>query len=72
MTTSLDPNDDPAGAWDSGILDVVSQVDVFFCNEDEAEALGGVERISGTLPDGGLLVLKRGSAGASVLTAPAS
>ncbi len=67
VRTSVDPNDDPAGTWDSGVLEVVAHADYVFCNAEEASAMGGVDRLVGTLPEGGLLVLKRGAAGASAL-----
>ncbi|TMR96875.1 carbohydrate kinase family protein [Nonomuraea basaltis] len=37
-TTSLDTNDDPAGAWD-GLADVLPEVDVFLPNAAEAAAI---------------------------------
>jgi sugar/nucleoside kinase (ribokinase family) len=35
-TTSLDPNWDPTGAWDGGLLDLLVKVDVFLPNAMEA------------------------------------
>lgn len=71
--TSVDPNDDPAGEWQSNIAAVLPHIDVFFCNAAEACAVSGsadlrsatdwfVER----LPAGAELVVKNGAAGASV------
>ena len=70
ITTSLDPNFDPAQAWDSGILEAIGQTDIFFCNDDEATAITGadgaeaVHALTRQLPDDGLLVVKRGADGA--------
>ncbi|WP_281284419.1 carbohydrate kinase family protein [Nonomuraea diastatica] len=51
-TTSLDTNDDPAGAWD-GVGDVLGEVDVFLPNAAEAVniALSIAARPSGTGPE---------------------
>lgn len=57
VTTSLDTNDDPTGAWDAKIVDV----DVLLPNEAEALALGGAEVLAASA---GLVVVKRGAAGA--------
>jgi sugar/nucleoside kinase (ribokinase family) len=81
-TTSLDPNDDPAGAWDRTVLDPVLRfTDYFLPNAAEALALTGhhsVEDASGILARRGpLVVVKNGSDGAlahngtKVVTAPA-
>jgi sugar/nucleoside kinase (ribokinase family) len=71
--TSLDPNDDPNGEWDSGIAEVLSQVDVVFCNEREAEAISGRADLDDAaawfaerLPPDGQVVLKQGARGAKV------
>lgn len=71
LSTSLDPNDDPSGHWQSGLPDALGQVDVFFCNEAEALALAGTERIEEAcdwlatrLPQGAELVVKHGPDGA--------
>ncbi|GAA1577559.1 hypothetical protein GCM10009804_37670 [Kribbella hippodromi] len=86
-TTSLDPNDDPAGRWDRMVLDPVLRVtDYFLPNAAEALALTGhhsVEDAAGILArrmarGGTLVVVKNGSAGAlahdgsKVITAPAA
>jgi sugar/nucleoside kinase (ribokinase family) len=81
-TTSLDPNDDPAGRWDRQVLDPILRVtDVFLPNAAEALALTGhpeVEAAAGILARRGpLVVVKNGADGAlahngsKVTTAPA-
>jgi sugar/nucleoside kinase (ribokinase family) len=85
-TTSLDPNDDPAGKWDRAVLDPVLRVtDYFLPNAAEALALTGhhsVEDAAGILArrlarGGTLAVVKNGSDGAlahngsAAITAPA-
>jgi sugar/nucleoside kinase (ribokinase family) len=71
LTTSLDPNYDPAGTWDSGIADVLDAVDVFFCNEHEAMAIAGastpqwaVTWLLDRMPEDATVVLKLGPRGA--------
>ena len=39
ITVSLDPNWDPMGKWDSGIYDVISNVDFLLANESEVNQL---------------------------------
>ncbi len=68
MTTSFDPNSDPAQTWDGGIREVFAHTDVLFFNETEARqltrqmdfdrVLNGVGR---TAP---CVVIKRGPRGA--------
>ncbi|MFN8193747.1 MAG: carbohydrate kinase family protein [Nocardioidaceae bacterium] len=77
LTTSLDPNFDPAGTWDAGVLEVLPHVDVLFCNEQEACGMAArdgladaTSRLLGLLPPGAVLVLKRGPEGAEALLAP--
>ncbi|MEU8225769.1 carbohydrate kinase family protein [Kribbella sp. NPDC048915] len=85
-TTSLDPNDDPAGKWDRSVLDPVLRVtDYFLPNAAEALALTGhhsVEDAAGILArrlarHGTFVVVKNGADGAlahngsRALTAPA-
>jgi sugar/nucleoside kinase (ribokinase family) len=41
-TTSLDPNWDPSGDWDSGLLALLPEVDVFLPNEVEALSLARI------------------------------
>ncbi len=64
VTTSLDTNDDPAGAWDAEIADV----DVLLPNEAEALALTGLDDVLAAAQalagSAGLVVVKRGASGA--------
>ena len=39
VTTSVDPNPDPAGRYDSGIASVLAEADLFFPNRDEAQRI---------------------------------
>jgi sugar/nucleoside kinase (ribokinase family) len=81
-TTSLDPNDDPAGRWDRLVLDPILRVtDYFLPNAAEALALTGhpsVTDAAGILARRGpLVIVKNGVDGAlahngsKVFTAPA-
>jgi sugar/nucleoside kinase (ribokinase family) len=81
-TTSLDPNDDPAGKWDRVTLDPILRVtDYFLPNAAEALALTGHHSVvdaAGILARRGpLVVVKNGAEGAlahngsRVITAPA-
>jgi sugar/nucleoside kinase (ribokinase family) len=60
VTVSLDPQDDPAGRWESGLPELVPTVDVLLVNERESAALD-----TGACP---LVVVKRGPRGALVRT----
>ena len=44
-TTSIDPNWDPSGGWDGGLLALLSATDVFFPNSAEARALTGLDDV---------------------------
>jgi sugar/nucleoside kinase (ribokinase family) len=73
MSTSVDPNLDPAGEWGAGLADVLPEVDVFFCNEREAAAISGSSDVQAAcawfaerLPASAQVVVKRGSRGAVV------
>lgn len=39
VTTSVDPNPDPTGTYDSGIAKVLAEADLFFPNRDEARRI---------------------------------
>jgi sugar/nucleoside kinase (ribokinase family) len=39
LTTSLDPNDDPANTWSNDLFRVLKHVDIFFPNEREAKKI---------------------------------
>jgi sugar/nucleoside kinase (ribokinase family) len=44
-TTSLDPNWDPSGGWDGGLLELLRLTDVFLPNSAEARALTGIDDV---------------------------
>lgn len=44
-TTSLDPNWDPAEAWDGGLLDLLAYVDLFLPNAAEALRIAGEDDV---------------------------
>jgi len=71
LTTSLDTNDDPTGTWSGPIAETLKYVDILMPNEREAKALAredeiepAIQNLSELVP---LLVVKRGSRGASVV-----
>jgi sugar/nucleoside kinase (ribokinase family) len=73
LSTSLDPNDDPVGEWDSRLEDVLPHVDVFFCNVDESRAIAHAASIEAAedwfaerMHAGAELVVKLGAEGARV------
>jgi sugar/nucleoside kinase (ribokinase family) len=81
LSTSVDPNDDPARAWDSSLPRALPHVETLFCNEPEAlgvaTALGApgprdadeaARRLLACLPTGGTVVLKLGADGATAYT----
>jgi sugar/nucleoside kinase (ribokinase family) len=67
-TTSIDPNFDPAGNWDGGLLSLLAVTDYLFPNATEARAIGGtgeVEAAAAALAGRGtVVVVKNGHAGA--------
>jgi ribokinase len=60
VTVSLDPQDDPAGEWRSGLPELLPSLDVLFVNEQESAALD-----ASACP---LVVVKRGPDGAAART----
>jgi sugar/nucleoside kinase (ribokinase family) len=73
LSTSLDPNWDPAGAWDGGLRAVLPLVDVFFPNDTEVRHLTGLDDVSEAavalassagVQNSPLVVVKCGAAGA--------
>ncbi len=46
VTTSIDPNWDPSGLWDDGLLALLPQVDVFLPNEIEAVSLARISSLA--------------------------
>jgi sugar/nucleoside kinase (ribokinase family) len=66
LTTSLDTNDDPENKWE-GLENVLPHVDLLFCTEEELAKLAKVEAAEEYIADKvNLLIVKRGSRGASV------
>jgi sugar/nucleoside kinase (ribokinase family) len=72
LTISLDPNDDPVHTWDRGILDSLPFVDILMPNEreacliaDEPDLDRAIAKLRTVVP---LLIIKRGSKGASAYT----
>jgi sugar/nucleoside kinase (ribokinase family) len=69
VTTSLDPNWDPQGAWD--LETVLAQTDVFLPNEAELAAIGGTPIVDRAMQAVAALgcdvVVKRGTGGAAAL-----
>jgi sugar/nucleoside kinase (ribokinase family) len=49
-TVSLDTGYDPAESWDTGLIDLLPQVDVFLPNETEAAGITGLEDPRRALP----------------------
>lgn len=45
VTTSIDPNRDPLGEWDDGLLDLLSSTDVLFANSAEVREITGVDDV---------------------------
>lgn len=81
VSTSVDPNDDPAGEWDAHLPRALPHVETLFCNESEARGVAGATGWSGDgsrhdaaryllrqLAPGGVVVLKCGAEGAFVHT----
>jgi sugar/nucleoside kinase (ribokinase family) len=66
-TCSLDPNWDPTGAWDGGVLDALAQCDVFLPNEAELTRIAGAADIDAALDalarPGLTIAVKRGADG---------
>jgi sugar/nucleoside kinase (ribokinase family) len=72
-TTSIDPNWDPAGEWDGGLLSLLSQTDCFLPNSVEARSITGVDDIDVaalTLAErGSIVAVKFGQGGGLALWA---
>jgi len=75
LSTSVDGNFDPALDWDRGIRSVLAHADIFFGNEQEVAGITGLagvdEGISALLdlmPQGAIVVFKRGADGALAVT----
>jgi sugar/nucleoside kinase (ribokinase family) len=69
VTTSVDPNWDPAESWDSGVLELLDVTDVFFPNEMEATHIAHIsdvpEAIHRLRAHARIVVVKEGGAGAA-------
>ncbi len=81
VSTSVDPNDDPAREWESHLPRALAHVETFFCNEPEVRGVAAAAGWSGDgsrhdaarhvlnrLSPGGVVVLKCGAEGAFVHT----
>jgi sugar/nucleoside kinase (ribokinase family) len=72
-TTSLDPNWDPSGSWDGGLLELLPHIDVLLPNEAEACAIAGTpspeEAAARLALDGPLVVVKMGAQGSLAVSA---
>ena len=67
LTTSLDPQWDPAEKWDIDFKALLSYVDVFLPNQKELEEITGCKEITAAvqyLSEANLVAIKRGSEGA--------
>ncbi len=68
LTTSLDPQWDPAEKWDIDFPALLPYVDVFIPNESELLAITGLssvrEAIGSLLPSANIIIVKSGSRGA--------
>ena len=67
-TTSVDPNWDPSGAWDGGLLDLLHKTDVFLPNAIEATRLARTSQLEEAIrilgARAGMVVVKDGDRGA--------
>lgn len=67
LTTSIDTNDDPDDGWERILEDVLPHVDVLFCTQEELAKLAKTEDAENDVAKRvNVLVVKRGSRGASV------
>jgi sugar/nucleoside kinase (ribokinase family) len=71
LTTSLDPGFDPEQKWEDDVLETLQHVDVFLPNEQELEAITGLDDLSEALASvqngRTRTVVKRGSEGCASL-----
>ena len=68
-TTSLDPNWDPSGQWDNGLMALLPEVDVFLPNEVEALSLARISVVEDAIArlrssGAGTVVVKTAAQGA--------
>ncbi len=70
-TTSVDPNWDPAGEWDGGILQLLAKTDVFLPNSAEARRITAIDDIDvageSLAARGGAVAIKFGDGGGMVV-----
>lgn len=76
LTISLDTNDDPSDRWEDRIHQALERVDVLMPNEREACRLAGADNLEAAvqhlLQQVPLIILKRGSQGATAFTSSES
>jgi len=69
-TTSIDPNWDPDEQWDSGLLELLPETDVFLPNSAEARLITGIDDIDVAIESlagrGGVVAVKFGDGGGMV------
>jgi sugar/nucleoside kinase (ribokinase family) len=67
-TASVDPNWDPSGAWDAGLLQLLDKVDVFFPNAMEATRIAHTSDLDAAVRSlaarAGVVAVKNGDRGA--------
>ncbi|MGZ4110490.1 MAG: carbohydrate kinase family protein, partial [Actinomycetota bacterium] len=73
-TTSIDPNWDPSGTWDDGLLALLPEVDVFLPNEMEALSLARISTVDDAIgrlraAGAGTVVVKAAEQGATAAQA---
>jgi sugar/nucleoside kinase (ribokinase family) len=72
LTTSTDCNYDPTEQWDSGLLDVMKHLDIFFPNDAEAMHITGARSVPDAARELGklarIVAVKMGAEGAYVYT----
>lgn len=71
-TTSVDPNWDPSGSWDSGLMRLLPRTDVFLPNAMEAMSLAHISNLDEAVrrlrAETSMVVVKHGSVGAIAST----
>ena len=72
LTTSFDPDTDPAGEWGEAIFEVLENVDVFLPNETEAMRISGTQDLESAVEKltkyVKFLIIKRGARGVLAVT----
>lgn len=73
LSTSVDPNDDPAQEWDAHLSQALPHVDLFFCNESEVRGVAGAltdsagEPLDGSVHEAARRILLRLAPGGTVV-----